>query len=490
MIRPARTRTVLAALAVTAMSGAPAHAAPAVNGVFDVSDTPGKLVEGSDHNIWVLVGGDTLARFTPAGDKQEFPQAGVANAKGITTGPDGNLWLTAPNKLFRVKPVDPTAAPTPFTINDIITPQAIVKGPDDNLWTASADKVLKITLADPANPTLFTLTSTMSPSARGIARSGDLLWVADFSGAIVSITTAGVQKPYDVGGSPQEVGGGPGGQILYANPGGTTETVGRIVPNGSPLTSDRPNADPFGIAFGQDGAYWVAEFAAGDLARITTDGVVTTLPGLKAAREVTTGPNNTLWVSLETDKQVARVTGVDPPVVTPPVIQPPAPAPALPVPADKTAPVISKLRITPTRLRRGLAPLLPVAKTPAASKPKPAAKVSLTLSEAATVTFTAERLVPGRRQGTRCVAPTRRNRRARPCRRVRPAGGAVRLALPGRKRTSSASRGAFSRCSARLTTGSSPSLVTVPGTSRPLGEPRSRCSGRKGADRGPAEPAC
>ena len=72
----------------------------------------------------------------------------------------------------------------------------------------------------------------MSPSARGIARSGDLLWVADFSGAIVSITTAGVQKPFDVGGSPQEVGGGPDGQVLYANPGTMPQTIGRLVPGG------------------------------------------------------------------------------------------------------------------------------------------------------------------------------------------------------------------------------------------------------------------
>ena len=423
----------LAVLAAFATSGA-VHAAPAVNGVYDVSDKPGKLVEGADHNVWVVINGNTLARFTPAGDKQEFPLPGVNGAKGITSGPDGNLWLTAPNHLYRVKPSDPGATPTDFTINDIIQPQAIVPGPDGNLWTASADKVLRIPVADPANPTLFTLTSTMSPSARGIARSGDLLWVVDFSGAIVSITTAGVQKPFDVGGLPQEVGGGPNGQVLYANPGTMPQTIGRLVPGGMPLTTERPNADPFGIVFGQDGAYWVAEFAAGDLARVTTAGAVTTLSGLKGAREVTTGPGNTLWVSLESQNpgegKVARVTGVELPVVTPPVIQPPAPGPALPVPADKTAPVISKLRITPTRLRRGLAPLLPVAKTPAASKPKPAAKVSLTLSEAATVTFTAERLVPGRRKGTRCVAPTRRNRRVRPCRRARPAGGAVRLALP------------------------------------------------------------
>ena len=46
------------------------------------------------------------------------------------------------------------------------------------------------------------------------------------------------------------------------------------------------------------------------------------------------------------------------------------------------------------------------------------------------MTFTAERLVPGRRQGTRCAAPTRRNRRARRCLRAQPAGGGVRLALP------------------------------------------------------------
>ena len=174
----------------------------------------------------------------------------------------------------------------------------------------------------------------MSPSARGITRSGDLLWVADFSGAIVSVTTAGVQKPYDVGGSPQDVGGGPNGQVLYANPGTSPQTIGRLVPNGSPLTSDRPQADPFGITFGQDGAYWVAEFAAGDLARVTTDGAVTTLGGLPKndPREITTGPDNTLWVSLELSKKVARITGVDPPVVTPPVITPPAPGPALPRP--------------------------------------------------------------------------------------------------------------------------------------------------------------
>ena len=309
---------VLAVLMLGATFAAGAGAAPAINGIYDVSDTPSKLTQGADGNVWVVVGGNTLARFSASGAKQEFPLAGVIGAKGITSGPDGNLWLTAPTKIIKVPPANP-AGFTEFTVNDVIQPQAIVTGPDGNLWTGSADKVLKITTADPANPTLYTLTSTASPSARGITSSGGLLWAVDFGGAIVSLTTAGVQTPYAVGGGPQEVGAGPSGQVLYANPGNSPQQVGRILPGGLPQKTDRPMADPFGVAFGQDGAYWVAEFAAGDLARVTPDGAVTTLGGLPKndPREIATGPSNTLWVSLELSKKVARVTGVDPPPAPP-----------------------------------------------------------------------------------------------------------------------------------------------------------------------------
>ena len=32
-------------------------AAPVVNGIYPVSDTPAKLTQGSDGNVWVVVGG-------------------------------------------------------------------------------------------------------------------------------------------------------------------------------------------------------------------------------------------------------------------------------------------------------------------------------------------------------------------------------------------------------------------------------------------------
>ena len=419
-----RVAALLAVLAVAGVVPAgSAQAAPAVNGIYTVSGTPSKLTEGSDGNVWVVVDGNSLARFSAGGAKAEFPLTGVTGAKGITSGPDGNLWLTAANAIVRVPPTDPGAL-TSFTVNDVISPQGIVTGPDGNLWTGSADKVLRIKPSDPANPTLFTLTSTASPSARGITRAGSLLWVVDFGGSIVSLTTAGVQTPHSVGGLPQDVGGSPSGEVLYGNPGTDPQTIGRILPGGFPPPTDRPTGtDPFGVTFGQDGAFWVAEFGAGDLARVTTDGVLTTLGGLPKndPREITTGPGDTLWVSLEQSKQVARVTGVELPAVTPPA--PAGPGSTTP-PADTTAPAISGLRISPPRFRRGTGGLARISAT------KAAARVSLTLSEAARVTFTALRLRDGRLVGGKCVTTTRRNRARAGCQRTAPAGGSVTLALP------------------------------------------------------------
>ena len=76
-------------------------------------------------------------------------------------------------------------------------------------------------------------------------------------------------------------------------------------------------SDPFGVTFAPDGAYWVARSQANDLLRLTPDGKTTTLTGFAPSggvgpRKIATGPNNTLWVTLDTPEKVARVTGVKP----------------------------------------------------------------------------------------------------------------------------------------------------------------------------------
>ena len=318
-MRPSRPATLAVAVAaVAALLPAAASAAPAVNGVFDLSGTPGHLAEGPDGNIWITLSGSSLgndlAKVTPQGVVTEYDPADVAAPVGIAAGDDGNLWVTQSGGVAKVPPADPDSA-AKFAIAAIADPRGITSGPDGNVWTASADKVLKIPPASPATPDEFTIAGM---SARGISAGPSLIWVVDFGGGrIISLNTGGADvTPYDVGGGPQEVAASDGAQVAYGNPGSDPQTVGRITPGGTPLTTPTPLVDPFGVAFGADGAYWFAQFAAGSLGRLTTAGSYTTLGGLPAGsgpRYLTAGPANTLWVGLETSKQVARVSGLEPP---------------------------------------------------------------------------------------------------------------------------------------------------------------------------------
>jgi hypothetical protein len=77
--------------------------------------------------------------------------------------------------------------------------------------------------------------------------------------------------------------------------------------------------------------------------------------------------------------------------------------------------------LTPALLRAGAAAAAPV---------PTGTKISFTLSEPATVSFTFARKQPGRRVRGRCVRQTRRNRRAKRCNRLTPAGS---FTLPARQ---------------------------------------------------------
>lgn len=413
---------VLASLSAAA---APALAVPTVDGEFDLTETPARVARGPDGNMWVTLGGgaagNDVARVTPEGVVTEFDVALLEGAIGIAAGPDGNLWVTRSTKVARFAPANPAGA-VEFSA-DIATPQTIVMGPDGNLWTASADKVLRITPAGVATP------FTVAVGARGIASSGDLLWVADFGGAqILSVTTAGVATPVAVGGGPQEVAAGPAGQVAYANPGTSPQTVGRLTAGGAPLTTPTPGADPFGVARGADGAYWFAQFASNDLGRLTPAGDYTRLGGFAAAsgpRHIAAGPGNTLWVTLEATKKVARVTGVDP-------APPPDPGPPV-----NAIPRLTDLSLTRNVFRVGAKPTPRIVRTSASrrgSRVKAGTRIRFRLSEAATVTLRIQRKGQGRRRGGKCVKPTTvlRRRDAKRCVRWLRTGTLVRQGKQGR----------------------------------------------------------
>jgi hypothetical protein len=399
----AKLPLVLATCLMLLASG-PAHAAPAVDGEFDLSKNAQRIAEGPGGNMWVTFAsngvGSEIARIAPDGTVTEFDNDSLGGAIGIVAGPgDGQLWVTAPNKVARFDPASPTTPGTPFAVDIAAGAQTIAVGPDGNLWTASGDKLFKITPA--GVPTTYTVLN----GARGTASAGGLIWVADFAAKeIVSVTTDGTPTRYSLGeGGPQEVVAGLNGQVGFTNP---SSRVGRLVAGGSPLQTDAaPGSDPFGIAFGIDQAYWFAQPFGNDLGRLTTDGVYTRLGGFSAdagPRYVAAGPNGTLWVTLQgvggnDAKKVARVSG----------LQPPVPVPAQPTSA--LAPVVSKLRLSAKRFRVGKQRTAIAArmkgKRRGGKRVPVGTTIRFTLNVAADVRISFERRAAGRRSDGRCVRP-------------------------------------------------------------------------------------
>lgn len=313
-----RGRTRLIPVLVLAMAAAwagPAEARPRLAGVFDLSGVPGQIARGPDGNIWVTISGsglgNNLAKIRPNGNVTEYSPANLVNPVGIGAGSDGNLWCTRNGGVVRVPPGDPDAA-VAFDIAGISQPNRIIGGPQNKLWTASADQLVSFL---PGDPNGFAADTIDGMNARGIAASGGKLWIADFGGQriIRANTNGSVVKAYNVGGGPQGIARGPKKGAAYTNPGTDPQTIGRIEPPKNPRKTKVPNHDPFGITFAPDRNWWTANFAKDTLTILTRDGKdrrFRKLPADSGPRQITSGPNNTLWVSLEASEQVARIKGV------------------------------------------------------------------------------------------------------------------------------------------------------------------------------------
>lgn len=331
-----RAATVICAgilsLAATAILSAPATATPTVDGVFDVPgefDTNDKIVAGPDGNMWLTLSSATqdVARITPAGEVTEYNLPDVPNSPGGIATDGQNLWVTFANGLASFSPGDPVNTDVAFEVA-AEQDNPLIVGPDGNLWIAKANEILRAPLADPKSVTKF---SVPGLAPKDIEVAGQSLVVADSGGGnrIVSATTAGVTTDISIEGPSQGVAGNPSGQFLYTVP---DKGVGLSAPGAAPLFSAFPGSDTFGATLGSDGAYWVAEGFGEKLIRLTPDNQATTLGGLPAgfvSRQIATGPNNTLWVTVEIpveDTRVVRVTGVEPaviPISAPPVAKAP-----------------------------------------------------------------------------------------------------------------------------------------------------------------------
>jgi streptogramin lyase len=315
----------LGAACTLLLATSPALAAPQVDGVFSVTGLgiDNQITQGPDGNIWVTVddgAGNDVARITPTGEVTKFDLDDVDAPVGITSQ-GADLWVTAINEVARFAPGSTDATAT--TVIDIGGPRHITLGPDGNLWTVSGSNVIKIAPGPPTTSTTFP--ALITDGRQVVAGADNTLWATGGT-KVINFTTAGTHvagSPYEVGGGPQGVAAGPAPQIAYGNPITDPQTIGRITPPGPPELTSLGNVDAgFGVTFGNDGAYWFGQYNGNNLGRLTPEGAYTTLEGIPAVpnrgpRQITTGPGDTLWVTLDvpgdaTNDAVARVTGVSP----------------------------------------------------------------------------------------------------------------------------------------------------------------------------------
>ena len=302
-------------------SVAPAFAAPQKDGSFAVSSvgTNNQIARGPDGSMWVTLDGGTteVARVTSAGIVTEFDLPGVSNPVGIVAAA-GKLWVDFNGGVASFSPADPSGTVATTAIATLTDPRIMTRATDGSVWTASTDKVFRIPPANPAGFTQFATATTKVKDAKAITASGDgTVWVADGLGGaqVVNVTAAGVGTAYATGGGNQGIAAGPKRQVAFANPLANPQLIGRVTAGGTPSTRTTPQKDPFGVTFAADGAYWIAQFADDSLARLTRTGGYSTpirFPAGSGPRQLSAGPDKTIWVTLDQTDRIAKVKGVAP----------------------------------------------------------------------------------------------------------------------------------------------------------------------------------
>jgi hypothetical protein len=327
--------TVAIAIAAVLVWVPAAGAAPAVTGKFDLGteiETNNKIAAGPDGNMWFTLQGKKVGMITPAGIVQEFELKKIEGTIGIAAGPEGRIWVVATGKALSFLPSNPTGTEELFESALINGEPNIVLGPEKLFWVASTNKVAKFSPAN-FNGTITEVKLTGELAPKDIDVAGTLIAIADKNvapitetGRIVTFTGTGTQQDFTIPGGSQGLAGSPSGQIAFSAPEAKPEQSGLIAPP-NPASAFELVGDPFGIAYGADQAFWIVQFAAGQLTRVTTTGQTSPLPGLpiESARQIAAGPGNTLWVTLVKSEKgkvpvsaIARVSGVELPPSPPP----------------------------------------------------------------------------------------------------------------------------------------------------------------------------
>jgi streptogramin lyase len=285
---------------------------------------PWTITLGADGNLYFPeYSGNKIGWMTTTGQGPfEYPLPDpVSHPTFITTGPDNNIYVTAPDTgWIDMLPLGGTTVSHVYFAGG--SPQGITAGPDGNLWFVenSNNHVVAITTAgavvhDVALPAGYT-------QPYGITAGPDgNLWFTNYNAttsAIGKITTAGVITEFPIApdfGQPRYITAGPDGNLWFTS--SNTMEVGRMSTGGAFSAFSIPESYTgyglYQITPGPDGNVWCADWGSDRIWKITPSGTASSFyvgsgPGSTGITGITAGPDGNLYFADWTNSKIGKLS--------------------------------------------------------------------------------------------------------------------------------------------------------------------------------------
>jgi len=276
----------------------------------------------------------TAARAAADGSDQS-PLPRTSSPRGLTPGPDGNVWFGSGVVNRPIGRISPQGVITTFRPEGTyIDPAALMVGPDDNIWflsglgnqTGYVTPQGEIRIIDaPTGPS-----ESLRPGFSSFANGPDgNVWVTNIvNGRIGRVSPSGAVTTFTVPGGvsdsvfrgPTEITAGGDGNLWFAA-GAGFGAIGRVTPNGDISTFPRGDSYPcrepanpncgriVELTDGPDGNVWFVTDWQDQIRRITPDGETAAFqsPDVRGPRDLIRGPDGNLWFT-SLPNRIGRIT--------------------------------------------------------------------------------------------------------------------------------------------------------------------------------------
>ena len=227
---------------------------PVTTFALSANAAPQSIVSGPDGNLW-FTEAHAIGRLTTSGQLTEFPDSGHGPVD-ITVGPDKNLWFTDGTQIGQITTAGVITHFGPYSVTSI---RGITTGPDNELWVGFnvPFAIAKVSLGGSL------LAQFSIPAGVGIAQittgpDGNLWFTEEGANKVGRATTSGNITEFTVPTSnagPLGITTWSDGNLWFTESSGhTSNQIGRITITGAITEFSVPGTTTlFGITSGSDG---------------------------------------------------------------------------------------------------------------------------------------------------------------------------------------------------------------------------------------------